>query len=543
MYCPLCGTENTSDAKFCRSCGAPLASYSQEPTPAGAPANEPVAASAAPKVDVTDGQAGAQGAPADSATGQNAPVAPAAGQGASADQATERVMPAAQGVSADQSATTAQPVGWAAPVEQPAGQSTTADQPAQAYSYNGTYAAPAGTQPTAVPSQPGIGTKIAAIPVKQKAIIGGVAAVVVIALIAVVMMMNSGPSDSAIEGFVRHAGVASSMSEVSDWSDAGKYELKSVKVLSKTKDTSGTQSLTVFGNQLSEPYDARVEVVLANGDTEVTKQGNMSLAKVNGQWDCLSFSSSDLSTTDVKLTKGVSEKKVIKNIDTILATAGSNSKRNSYLSSTYSGGTFKIKSEKLDSDKRTDTVTISLKKETEFSESKGTVKAVFAYGDQGWEFEKATASKDAENVSYQKLVGTWKGEFKKQNQISGSCFGGKANPVTVTITSFDDKTGKVDGTFTGLAHYHKQADNTEDSDAGDTMITDQSFSMMFKIDDGWKNLSDSYETAQDSNGQVTLELDFDEDDGPTATLTTSYQPESIFSWNTTYDTFTLTKEK
>ena len=532
MYCPLCGTENTNDAKFCRNCGAPLASCAQEPTSANAPASEPVAASVALKGDAAAGQTGAQGAPADLAAERDAPAA----------QATEHRMPAAQGTPVDQGATTAQPAGWTASAKQPTDQSATADQPGQAYSYNATYAAPASVQPAAAPSQPGIGAKIAAMPVKQKAIIGGVAAVVLIAIIAVVMVMNGGPSDSAIEGFVRQANVASSMSEGDNWSDGGEYELKSVKVLSKTKDTSGTQSLTVFGNQLSEPYDARVEVVLANGDTEVTKQGNMSLAKVNGQWDCLSFSSSNLSTTDIKLTKGVSKKKVIKNIDTILTTAGAKNGV-SYLSSKYSGGTFKIKNEKLDSDKRTDTVTISLKKETEFSESKGTVKAVFAYGDQGWELEKATASKDAEDVSYQKLVGTWKGEFKKQSQISGSCFGGKANPVTVTITSFDDKTGKVDGTFTGLAHYHKQADNTEDSDAGDTMITDQSFSMTFKIDDGWKSLSDSYETAQDSNGQVTLKLDFDEDDGPTATLTTSYQPESILNWNTTYDTFTLTKEK
>lgn len=530
MYCPLCGTENTSNAKFCRNCGAPLASYAQEPTSASESVNEQAAA-------VPD-EAASVVQPGGRSTSENQPT----GQGVPTVQSAPESQSSPEGQPAEWTAPTGQPADQPAPTGQPAAQPASAEQSAQAYSYAATYAAPAGTQPAAAPSQSGVGAKIAAMPVKQKAIIGGVAAVVVIAIIAVVMVMNGGPSDSAIEGFVRQANVASSMSEGDNWSDGGKYELKSVKVLSKTKDTSGTQSLTVFGNQLSEPYDARVEVVLANGDTEVTKQGNMSLAKVNGQWDCLSFSPSNLSTTDIKLTKGVSKKKVIKNIDSILTTAGAKNGV-SYLSSKYSGGTFKIKSEKLDSDKRTDTVTISLKKETEFSESKGTVKAVFSYGDQGWELEKATASKDAENVSYQKLVGTWKGEFKKQNQISGSCFGGKTSPVTVTISSFDDKTGKVDGTFTGLAHYHKQADNTEDSDAGDTVITDQPFSMTFTIDDGWKYLSDSYETAQDSNGQVTRKLDFDEDDGPTATLTTSYQPESIFSWNTTYDTFTLTKQK
>lgn len=492
MYCPLCGTENTSEAKFCRSCGAPLTA---------ATARE----SAVPAAD-------------------DAAQAP----GASMPQEVPATSASAK----------------SAPADEPAGADTgsATQQQDQDYSYSAVYgaAAPAGAQSTA--QTQGIGSKLAAMPAKRKAIIGGVAAVVIIAIIAVVMVMNGGPSDSAIEGFVRQADVASSMSESDAWSDAGKYELKSVKVLSKTKDSSGTQSLTVFGNQLTEPYNAEVEVVLANGDTEVTKQGNMSLAKVNGQWDCLSFSSSNLSTTDVKLTKGVSEKKVMKNIDQILSTAGSSSNKVSYLSSTYAGGKCKVKSEKLDADKRTDTLTISLKKETEFSESKGTVKAVFSYGDNGWELEKATPSKDAENVSYQKLVGTWKGEFKKQSQISGSCFGAKTNPVTVTITNFDDKTGKVDGTFTALAHYHKQADNTEDSDAGDTVLTDQPFSMTFSIDDGWKYLSDSYETAQDSNGQVTLKLDFDESDGPTATVTTSYQPNSIWDWNTAYDTFTLTKE-
>ena len=385
-----------------------------------------------------------------------------------------------------------------------------------------------------------IGAKIAAMPTKQKSIIGGVAAVVVIVIIALIVIVNGGPSDGTIESIVRENVSTKDMSSSSTWSDDSAYSVKSVKVLEKHKeDTQGTSSYEFMGVKITDPYTAKVEVVFSNDDSEITKQGDINLVKANGKWDTIYFSGSNLKTTAAKVTKGVDKKKVVKNMSTILYKADGDS-YTSKLSSIYDEGDFKVKKSYLDTDKSTDTVTISCASNAKYCESKGSVTAKFVFGESGWELKSAKASDGLDKVSFQKLVGTWTGEFKEQSG-SEECFGGKANPLTVKITSVDDKTGKVEGTFSGVAHNHKEPDNAEDSDAGDTVLTDVPFNMVFDFDGNGSYLRDDYECPEDSNGQVTFELELSDD--AEATLRTSYRPDSILNWSSYADTYTLTKSK
>lgn len=417
-------------------------------------------------------------------------------------------------------------------MQQPVGEQTFQDADDTA-----PHAAPTSAQST--PASSSIGSKIAAIPTKQKAIIGGVAAVVLVAVVAVVMFLNSGPSNGTIEQIVRENVSTQDMGTGSMWSDGSDYSIKSVKVLNKQKsNTQGVSSYQFMGVRISDPYSATVEVVFANDDSEVTKQGNINLVKANGKWDTIYFSGSELDTTGTKVTDGVDEKKVIQNIGTILSTADVSGYSTS-LSSLYSNGDFKVKKSDLNSDKATDTVKISCKSSSAYSESKGTITAKFVYGSNGWELNSVDASDDIDKVSYQKLVGTWTGKFKSQSS-SEECFGGKANPVKVTITKVDDETGEVEGTFSGVAHNHKTPDNAEDSDAGDTVLTDVPFNMVFTFNTSWSYPSDDYECPQDANGKVTFSLSFGDD--AVAEIYTSYQPDSIFDWSYYYDTYTLTKD-
>ena len=382
--------------------------------------------------------------------------------------------------------------------------------------------------------------KLASMPKKTKLIIGGFAAVAVIAIVAAVLLMNNGPSDSTIEEFVRQSGVEQSIGTSDTWADKSSYTIQSVKVLEKTKNNGGTQSAIVMGVQMSDPYTAKVEAVLSNGSTEVTEQATMYLAKVNGEWDPLFFSKSSFSVASVKLTKGVSHKKVTKNMGSILSEAYKSGKPS--LSTVYQNGTFKVVDEKLDSDAKTDKLTIECVAETDYSEAKGKIVATFAFGDSGWSLKSAKGDDDLYKVSFQKLVGSWKGSLDDQSSSSKKCFGGKATPAKLTITSVDEKSGKVEGTLTSLMHFHQTIKADEDSDAGDAVISDIPFSIDLDLDGDVYIPTDSFEYERDNDSSADIFISLDTK-GLKVTVMSSYEGGSgLFNWSSFQDEYIMTKD-
>lgn len=74
------------------------------------------------------------------------------------------------------------------------------------------------------------------------------------------------------------------------------------------------------------------------------------------------------------------------------------------------------------------------------------------------------------------FVGNWKGELSSQlvwasNQEKGQCYGGKINPISVTIKSYDPttKSARFDADF--LIHNHAGSPNAMDSAKGDIIIS------------------------------------------------------------------------
>lgn len=385
-----------------------------------------------------------------------------------------------------------------------------------------------------------IKTKLAELTKKQKAALAGVCAVAVVAIVAMALLMNAGPSESDVKALISesHATISAGSSR---YSAPGDFNLKSVKILGKTKSDLGRNGVSLLGYNISEGWSVDLEVVYANNDAELTKRGNVYVVKANGDWAFISFSPSSLDTTGTKVTAGVDEEKLVSNISSVLSEASNNS---ATLQKIYEDGSFKIKKQQLDSERGTDTVTIACKKSTSYSEAQGTVTATFSYGTSGWELKSARASENAAKVSYQKLVGTWNGEFKQQWERS--CFAGKANPLKVNITKVDESTGQIEGTFDCVAHNHSKASNSEDSDAGDQVLTEQAFSMALPItsaDTGTTYLSDDYERSQDASGTVTLTLTFGGEDGASAQVETDYEAGGLFNWADYNDCYTLTKAK
>ncbi len=380
--------------------------------------------------------------------------------------------------------------------------------------------------------------KAATLSSKQKTLLGGVCAVVVAAIIAVAFSTGAGPSEADVKALIgeRHATISAGSSE---YGTAEDFTLQSVKILGKDKEDLGQNGVSLLGYNISEGWSVDLEVVYANNDAQITKSGNVYVVKANGDWAFITFSPSNLTTTQTKVTSGVDKKKLIENIDSVLGKAADGQ---TTLRNIYDEDSFKVKKESLDSEGGTDTVTIACKKSTAYSEAKATVTATFEYTTSGWSLKSAKASKNAAKVSYQKMVGTWNGEFKQQWERS--CFAGKTNPLKVNITKVDESTGKIEGTFDCVVHDHSEASNSEDSDAGDQILTEQAFTMALPItagDAGTTSLSDDYERPQDASGTVTLTLSFGGTDGDTATVETSYEAGGIFSWASYNDCYTLTK--
>lgn len=491
MYCPHCGTENENESKFCRSCGAPLVSAAAADP--DAPATPTPGARQAQASDETQTEAAAQ---------PQTPTANVASENHDSHP--------------------------------------TAQQPAQGYDYNATYAAPTGEQPAS--QQSGIGAKVAAMPTRQKAIIGGVAAVVVIAIIAIVMVMNGGPSNGDIEQLVQEANLPKALEGESAWGNDGAYKVASVDVLEKSKDNSGEQSAIVMGVKMSDPYTVKLKVTLDNGATRIVKQGNMHIAKVNGQWESVYFSSSSLDTTDIELLKGVSEKKIKKNIVHVLSKV--DQKKNTRLSNLYDEKSIKSIKDDFDSKTKTDTVTIKLKNSQSFCDAEGTVTAKFVYdGKLGWSLTAAEADDKAFNVSYQKLLGTWNGKLDERKIPDDGCLGAKNNPMKITITNVDEKSGKVSGIYTMLAHFHEDSNDDEqvDSDPGDTVLADVPFEMEMTLDGSVNQTNGMSDTEKADNSSSHIEIRLGSS-GMTAVANSIYYGRA-FVFGGQADYFEMTKEK
>lgn len=553
MFCPNCGAKNPEGARFCRICGASFGATRSAGT-AGA------AASAAPAAGTPAGTKAPAGTGAatpavgtkesnNSATAKNAKAAGATPHAPSTPNATTH-SPAAAGTPASTSATpkpgaTTQP--GAAPQASPIPRAAGPVPP---------YAAPApGATTHAAGTQPGTAPKLTlppevaklldhakALPMRTKAIVGGAAAAVLALILVLVFVANGEPSKSQIEQDIRATGITKNDSSSSGYTSSADFTINDIRVTNKRKDAI-PQYVTGLTGASGDAYTYTVEAKMSNDSVEATKTIEATYVKYQGKWTTLSTPAEKSSTYTPKT--GPSNDAIVKNASGVIVKGNSNL---NYLNTLYQNGSFDVTQNDLDG--TTANVTLHCKKDGTFATAEGNVYAVFKFDTTRgtWNIDSATADDSLDEPDYSKLVGTWKGTFKSQSSYGRKCFGAQNQEFTVTITSVDSGSLKAEGSFSGLAHYHTASESDENSDPGDTMLKDQKFTIALQKNPGSLDprvLTGSYDMPEDSNGKVSLELDFgstDDANKVTAKLETTPHTDSIFSYARFTDTYELQKQ-
>lgn len=217
----------------------------------------------------------------------------------------------------------------------------------------------------------------------------------------------------------------------------------------------------------------------------------------------------------------------------------------------YENGEFSVTSTEFSGDSAA--VVLHCLADGAFAKYEGDVTAYFSLGyDGNWDLDSVSPSNDIITADYSKLIGTWTGAFSKtENNWSKRCYGAQSQALSVTITSVDNSSLKIEGTFSGLAHYHKPSESDQNANDGDAYISGQSFVATLKDMYGTYSanclVKATYTTPEATDGStLTLSLEFggsDDANAATGTLQTEYDYKDNY-WtqtNRSADTYTLTK--
>lgn len=104
----------------------------------------------------------------------------------------------------------------------------------------------------------------------------------------------------------------------------------------------------------------------------------------------------------------------------------------------------------------------------------GTITVEYQWAGNDWKLVGCSADKNAYQPDYSGLVGQWRGTFAglKSNHynLHGKCYGGRNEPVTMSIKSVDSnaKTAVVDASF--LVHDHDLLANDQVTTEGDSVV-------------------------------------------------------------------------
>lgn len=362
----------------------------------------------------------------------------------------------------------------------------------------------------------------------KAAIAAGV--VIVIAAVAAFAFMGNGPSESQVESDITSGDFAKS----SEYGVGDDYTINSVKIVKSEKND--------FGSQIVESRTLTVSFEASNSDADVSGTGEMIYVKNDGKWS--HFLGSPDKTYKAK--SGISEDRILENAGTILQKASYN------LRKTYGSEDAKVKSVDFDKSAQTCTAELTFKKSTTFSDSKVKVKAKFNFENGVWKLDNATL--DGKNeVSYDKLIGTWTGTFKSTDALyDGKCYGAEDSTPTLIINSIDKDSLKVEGTFTGLAHYHDKLDSDSQNTSGDTTTDTMNFvatleenGSIFSVIGESFDVDAEVEFPETSDGAVNITFGFGSSKDPnSAGLEVGTKRGHGFSFaNNFTDYYTLTKAK
>lgn len=386
-------------------------------------------------------------------------------------------------------------------------------------------------------------------PSKLKAGILAALAMAIALVVYAPALFPSGPSDAVVKReYDEH--VLASLPDVGIYDAGGSWKIDSVDVTSKEKRDVEPFLTAQFGETY---YEVHGKVKASNGSAELERVLSCNFVMHEGEWQPLTDPDTESETW--RATAAPDEKKLGENgIEALRMVDAAN--RSNELSMLYADCKATVDDLTFNEDEQTASAMLTFKREDSFSTAKAVVDAEWKFENGHWALSSAKADAGAAKVSHEKLVGTWKGTFKDTVADEGNCFGAQGKELILKITSVDDGSGKVEGTFQGLAHYHACLDTDANSAEGDTDTGEIPFVATLNESEsigvnyaGMKTMTigASFTAPETSSGKVHISFGFgtrDDANAALAKLTTKasvkkgYRSSSMFE-----DTYTLVKEQ
>lgn len=386
-------------------------------------------------------------------------------------------------------------------------------------------------------------------PSKLKAGILAALAMAIALVVYAPALFPSGPSDAVVKReYDEH--VLASLPDVGIYDAGGSWKIDSVDVTSKEKRDVEPFLTAQFGETY---YEVHGKVKASNGSAELERVLSCNFVMHEGEWQPLTDPDTESETW--RATAAPDEKKLGENgIEALRMVDAAN--RSNELSMLYADCKATVDDLTFNEDEQTASAMLTFKREDSFSTAKAVVDAEWKFENGHWALSSAKADAGAAKVSHEKLVGTWKGTFKDTVADEGNCFGAQGKELILKITSVDDGSGKVEGTFQGLAHYHAYLDTDANSAEGDTDTGEIPFVATLNESEsigvnyaGMKTMAigASFTAPETSSGKVHISFGFgtrDDANAALAKLTTKasvkkgYRSSSMFE-----DTYTLVKEQ
>lgn len=360
---------------------------------------------------------------------------------------------------------------------------------------------------------------------------------------------GGGPRDAEIKRAIEEE-LAETWPHAGSYDAEGAWGVTSMDILSKEKQSAEGLLNDAFGDSY---YGVMASVKASNGAVEMESVLEVNFVHYEGSWQ--PFSAPSAKEKAYRAIQGPDESKIASNAMEVLRQADSES-GGGQLRSLYADCTPKVSDAKFDESAQKATAKLVFEREDAFSSAKGTVSAAFAFENGTWCLTGVKASRDASDVSYDKLVGTWKGTF--QSTVShhryGNCFGAQDKELTIKIDSVDATSGKVEGSFQGLVHYHAylDADANEcegDSDSGElpfvatlakSAVIGRNYSTMQTM-----LVGADYTAPGTVDGEIRIAFGFGTSDDPNAAVAKLYtKANREKGWNSQCnfeDTYTLVK--
>lgn len=314
--------------------------------------------------------------------------------------------------------------------------------------------------------------------------------------------------------------------------EAGSYGSSDVLVFRGADVTSCERVDTIEGAPTEGVEAYAIATVLATfsgSSVRAEAEATLGFARVSGSW--APAGSEEAGKVAWHATSGVDPSKVVSGMGAVLDRAEaalSDGDDLPSLTDLYAGGSFEVTGSSFDEDAQADVVVISCTRVDGFATYSCEVTATFSFAPAGgqWELTGAEASEGAKAPSLEPALGTWRGTFQSQGTEGTRCLAAREAGIEVVVTGYSGEGEglRLEGSVSGLAHYHAHPSGDAASCDGDLAFEGVPFVARLVSEEG--GLTFSATLPQDVDGSLTLTLRLGVEGDPgvaAATLETTYE--------------------